>query len=106
MMPWFWGFGLIPASRASGMFDELEILLESYPGYLSSKNMHATRKEMISLFISSLRQVLALDGHYSARAWDKLWKEINDSPSFAYKKWLMDKMEEMKAKRNPLHAGK
>ena len=79
-----------------GMYDQLDILLDSYPYYLNGKSLLSLRKANHEHFTIALRQIVELRRQYSASSWQKLYDEMNEVPGFTHKVWLTEKMEEMK----------
>jgi hypothetical protein len=78
------------------MYDELDVLLDSYPYHLNGKAILSLRKANHEHFTVALRQIVELRRQYSASAWQKLYDELNEVLGFTHKVWLTEKMEEMK----------
>lgn len=83
-----------------GMFDQIDILLNSYPHHLNRETISASRKEINTLFTGFMRQLTDLNRQYSIQDWERLSREIEQTIAFTNKRWFQEKIVELGRKYN------
>jgi hypothetical protein len=77
-----------------GMYDQLDILLDSIPHHIHRETISAEKKEVYMSFVSFTKQLVQLKQHFSLKAWNQLRTDISQQPAIANRRWLLEKVAE------------
>ena len=78
-----------------GMFEQLEIILDSYKYYIADGKLSQEGKERYSNFVKDMRKLVRLRQNYDTKTFSLLSDHFNRTSKFPSQTWFQEKIKEL-----------